>query len=142
MKFSKRSVIIVSALLILLNTILRYPTTPHEIGADSFAMHVMANSISTFGYAGWWIHPASIVGSYPYSGSASAVPFLLSGISQCTGMATESVILLYSMVLGLFSIFTAYLMAGAIWNNNIFKFLLNSISLQSQRSYLQLMKLL
>ena len=123
MKFSKRSVIIVSALLILLNTILRYPTTPHEIGADSFAMHVMANSISTFGYAGWWIHPASIIGSYPYSTSPSAVPFLLSGISQCSNMDTESAILLYSIILGIFSIFAAYLMAGAIWDSDIFKFL-------------------
>ena len=123
MKFSKRVILTLFALLILLNIILRYPTTPHEIGADSFAVHVMANSLSTFGSAGWWIHPASIIGSYPYSTSPSAVPFLLSGISQCSSMDTESVILLYSMVLGLFSIFAAYLMAGAIWNNDIFKFL-------------------
>ena len=122
MKFSKRIILTLFALLILLNIILRYPTTPHEIGNDSFAVHGMANAISTFGYAKWWIHPASIIGLYPYS-SPSAVPFLLSGISQCLNMDTESVILLYSMVLGLFSIFAAYLMAGAIWNNDIFKFL-------------------
>jgi len=123
MKFSKRVILTLFALLILLNIILRYPSTPHEIGVDSFVVHSMANAISTFGYAGWWIHPASIIGSYPYSTSPSAVPFLLSGISQCSNMDTESVILLYSMVLGLFSIFAAYLMAGAIWNNDIFKFL-------------------
>jgi len=123
MKFSKRVILTLFALLILLNIILRYPATPHEIGADSFGVHVMANAISTFGYAGWWIHPASIIGSYPYSTSPSAVPFLLSGISQCSNMDTESVILLYSMILGVFSIFAAYLMAGAIWNNDIFKFL-------------------
>ena len=122
MKFSKRIILTLFALLIILNIILRYPTTPHEIGNDSFAVHAMANAISTFGYAKWWIHPASIIGSYPYS-SPSAVPFLLSGISQCLNMDTESVILLYSMVLGLFSIFAAYLMAGAIWDNDIFKFL-------------------
>ena len=123
MKFSKRVTLTLFALLILLNIILRYPTTPHEIGVDSFVVHSMANAISTFGYAGWWIHPASIIGSYPYSGSPSAVPFLLSGISQCSSMDTELVILLYSMILGIFSIFAAYLMAGAIWNNDIFKFL-------------------
>ena len=122
MKFSKRIIITLFALLILLNIILRYPTTPHEIGNDSFAVHGIANSISAFGYAKWWIHPASIIGLYPYS-APSAVPFLLSGISQCSNMDTESVILLYSMVLGLFSIFAAYLMAGAIWDNDIFKFL-------------------
>lgn len=122
MRFLLRTKVILIGLLILLAVVFRYPTTPHEIGADSFAVHLMANSISEFGFAKWWIHPASIIGSYPYSTSPSAVPFFLSGISQCTGMDMESVILLYSMVLGLFSIFAAYLMAGAIWNNNIFKF--------------------
>ena len=122
MRFPLRTKAILIGLLILLVVVFRYPTTPHEIGADSFAVHLMANSISEFGYAKWWIHPASIIGSYLYSTSPSAVPFFLSGISQCTGMDVESVILLYSMVLGLFSIFAAYLMAGAIWNNNIFKF--------------------
>lgn len=123
MRFLLRNKAIFMGLLILLAIVFRYPTTPHEIGWDSFGVHLMANSISEFGCAKWWIHPASLLGSYPYSGSASAVPFLLSGISQCTGMATESVILLYSMVLGVFGIFAAYLMAGAIWDNNIFKFL-------------------
>ena len=123
MRFTLRTKVILIGLLILLAVVFRYPTTPHEIGWDSFSMHLMANSISEFGYAKWWIHPASIIGSYPYSVSASAVPFLLSGISQCAGMDVELVILLYSMVLGLFGIFAAYLMAGAIWNNNIFKFL-------------------
>ena len=123
MQFLLRTKAILMGLLILLVVVFRYPTTPHEIGADSFAVHLMANSISEFGFAKWWIHPASIIGSYPYSTTPSAVPFFLSGISQCTGMDMELVILLYSMVLGLFSIFVAYLMAGAIWNNNIFKFL-------------------
>ena len=123
MRFSPRTKAVLMGLLILLAVVFRYPTTPHEIGWDSFAVHLMANSVSEFGYAKWWLHPASIIGSYPYSGSASAVPFLLSGISQCTGMDTEVVILLYSIILGLFSVFAAYLMAGAIWNNDLFKFL-------------------
>jgi len=122
MQFLPRTKAILMGLLILLAVVLRYPTTPHEIGWDSFGMHLMANSLSEFGYAKWWIHPAAIIDSYPY-GSTSAVPFFISGISQCTGMNVELVILLYSMFLGLFCIFAAYLMAGAIWNNNIFKFL-------------------
>ncbi|MGP8321302.1 MAG: hypothetical protein ACT6FE_03125 [Methanosarcinaceae archaeon] len=123
MRFPPRTKAVLMGLLILLAVVFRYPTTPHEIGWDSFAVHLMANSVSEFGYAKWWLHPAAIIGSYPYSGSASAVPFLLSGISQCTGMDTEVVILLYSIILGLFSVFAAYLMAGAIWNNDLFKFL-------------------
>jgi hypothetical protein len=119
-------------LLIALNLILRYPTYPHEIGWDSFGVHTMANSISEFGYAKWWIHPASIIGAYPYSSSPSAVPFVLSGISQCTSMDMEKVILLYSMILGLFGIFAAYLMAGVIWENDIFKFLVALVFSTSQ----------
>ena len=131
MGFSLRTKIVLMCLLIAFNLILRYPTSPHEIGADSFGVHIMANSISEFGYAKWLIHPASVIGWYPYS-SVSAVPFLLSGISQCTSMDTESVILLYSMILGIFSIFGAYLMAGAIWNNDIFKFLVATVFSTSQ----------
>jgi len=132
MQFSLRTKVILFCLLVILGLIFRYPTTPHEIGRDSFAVHLMANSISEFGYAKWWLHPASIIGSYPYSTSPSAVPFLLSGISQCTGIDTEKVILLYSMILGIFSIFGAYLMARVIWNNDIFKFLVAFVFSASQ----------
>ena len=123
MQFSLRTKIILIGLIVILSLILRFPLTPHEIGLDSFTIHLMANSISEFGYAKWWLHPASIMGSYPYSTSPSAVPFLLSGISQCTSMDVESVILLYSLFLGVFSVFGAYLMAEVIWDNDAFKFL-------------------
>jgi hypothetical protein len=131
MQFSLRTKIVLMCLLIALNLILRYPTSPHEIGMDSFAVHTMANSISEFGYAKWWIHPASIIGWYPYS-SVSAVSFVLSGMSQCTSIDIEKVILLYCMILGIFSIFGAYLMAGVIWNNGTFKFLVTTVFSASQ----------
>ena len=122
MKFSKRALYVLIILLIILNIILRYPTTPHEIGWDSFAIHIAANSVSEFGYAKWWIHPASIFGFYPYS-YASVVPFVLSGISQCAGLGMESTIWLFCVLIGISSAFTAYLMAGAIKDNNLFKYL-------------------
>jgi len=122
-RFSLRTKVILISLLVILGLAFRFPITPHEIGWDSFAVHLMANSVSEFGYAKWWIHPTSIAGSYPYSTSASAVPFLLSGISQGTNIDMESTILLYSMILGIFCFFGAYLMAGALWNNDIFKLL-------------------
>jgi len=130
-RFSARTKVILFCLLVILGLVFRFPTTPHEIGWDSFAVHVMANSISEFGYAKWWIHPTSVIGWYPYS-SVSAVPFLLSGISQCLSIDMESVILLYSVVLGFFSVFGAYLMAGAIWNNDLFKFLVTFVFSTSQ----------
>jgi len=121
--FSVRTKVILFCLLIILGLIFRYPTTPHEIGWDSFAVHLMANSVSDFGYAKWWLHPASITGSYPYSTSPSAVSFLLSGISQCASINVEKSVFLYSVLLGLISIFGSYLMAGAIWKNDVYKFL-------------------
>lgn len=123
MQFSVRTKVILIGLLVLLGLVFRFPTTPHEIGWDSFAVHLMANSVSEFGYAKWWLHPTSIMGSYPYSTTPSAVAFILSGITQCINIDMESTILLYSMILGIFSIFAVYLMAGVIWNNDIFKFL-------------------
>jgi hypothetical protein len=121
MKISKRVIYVLLALLVILNVILRLPLTAHEIGWDTFSIHALANSISAFGEARWWVHPASIGGFYPYS-TASAVPFLLSGISQCTGIDMEWTIWLFCVIIGVFSAFTAYLMAGAIWNNDLFKF--------------------
>jgi hypothetical protein len=92
------------------------------MGFDSFGVHALANSISIFGEAKWRIHPLSIVGMYPYS-VVSSVPFILSGISQCTGIDVELVIRLYETIIGIFSIFTAYLLAGMLKDDDLFKFL-------------------
>lgn len=122
MKFSNHTEFVLVLLLIILSIIFHYPTTPHELGKDSFEIHSIANSVSTFGYAKWWIHPASIGGFYPYS-YASAIPFILSSISQCTGMNMEGTIWLFCVLIGIFSAFTAYLMAGAIRDDDFFKYL-------------------
>jgi len=122
MKFTKRSKFILLGLLVLLNIVIRIPSVPHPLGDDSFIIHVLANSISLFGYAKWWIHPLSIVGDYPYS-YASAFPFLISGISQCMGLETEHVIWLYCIIIAIFSILLAYIMAGVIIDDDVFKFL-------------------
>ncbi|NQE44826.1 hypothetical protein C5S31_02225 [ANME-1 cluster archaeon GoMg2] len=109
--------------LIALNLILRYPVTPHEIGWDTFIIHILANSVSEFGWAKWWVHWLSIGGFYPYS-YASSVPFLVSGISQCTGIINmEWTIWLFCTLTGIFTIYFAYILAGVIWNNDLFKFL-------------------
>ncbi len=122
MKFTKRSKYLLFGLLVALNIIIRIPSVPHECTDDSYMIHVFANSISLFGQAEWWLHPLSIGGFYPCS-YASAVPFMLSGISQCTGINMECTIWLFSLLAGVFSMFAAYLMAGAIKDNDIFKFL-------------------
>ena len=128
--FSKRLWLLLWICLILLNVIMRYPITPHEIGNDSFVMHSIANSISTFGHAEWWIHPLSIVGLYPYS-TASALPFYLSGVSQSMHLDMEWTIWVVLLSFGIFSAFTAYLMAGAIKDDEVFKFITALVYLTS-----------
>lgn len=122
MYFSKPFKYSLIIFLILLNFLIRIPSVSHEVGNDSFDQHILANSISTFGYAKWWVHPASIFGFYPYS-YASAVPFILSGMSQLTGISMEWIAWLFSVLIGVFSIFTAYLLAKATNDDDIFKFL-------------------
>ena len=122
MNLSKKVKIELFVLLIILNLILRYSVTHHEIFNDSFEMHILANSVSAFGEARWWVHPLSVIGMYPNS-YASMISFFLSGISQCISVDIESVIFIYGIIFGLFSIFTGYILAGLICDNDLFKFL-------------------
>jgi hypothetical protein len=122
LKFSNKIKFELFIFLIILNIILRVQVVPHEIGADSFEMHIMANSISEFGYAKWILHPLSFFGLYPAS-YTSSMQFFLSGISQSTGIGMESTIFIYSVFIGLLSMFTAYLMAGEIIDDDLFRLL-------------------
>ena len=124
MNFSKRNKYVLIGLLIILNIIIRIPSVSHEIGIDSFTIHVLANSVSAFGEAKWWVHPLSIGGFYPCS-YASAVPFILSGIAQCTDIDMEKVIWIFCLIIGLLSAAIAYIMAGQIKNDDSFKFLIS-----------------
>lgn len=112
---------LIFGLLILLNLIIRIPSIPHESGVDSFFIHGLATSITEFGYAKWWVNILSVSGFYPYS-ECSAVPFILSGISQSTGKEIESIILIVSIIFGILSVFTVYLLAGLISDDDNFKF--------------------
>jgi len=122
MKLSKKIKFELFALLIVLSIILRFQVVSHEIGHDSFLMHIMVNSLNEYGYAKSFLHPLSIFGLYPAS-YTSTMLFLLSGISQSTGMEMRWVIFLYCTFIGLLSMFTAYLMAGEIIDNDLFKLL-------------------
>jgi len=122
MKLSKKSKIELFSLLIILSVILRFQVVPNEIFPDSFLMHIMTNSLTEYGYAGWWLHPLSVFGLYPAS-YTSTMQFLLSGISQTTGLEMRWVIFLYCVFIGLLSMFTSYLMAGEIFDNDLFKLL-------------------
>lgn len=106
--------VILYSFLIVLNIILRFQAASKEIGYDSFGVHILANSISEFGYAKWVLNPLSVFGLYPLS-YASAVQFFLSGLSQVTGVEIETIIFVYTISIGIFSIFTAYLFANVLF---------------------------
>lgn len=122
-EISKKSQVILLTLLVILNFILRIPSIPHEKGRDSFLVHSLANSITYFGQAEWWLNWLSVFGLYPYS-IASAVPFSLSGVEQLTGIEMEKTILLFSIIIGLLSIFIVYVLAGRVYNDFLFKFIM------------------
>lgn len=123
MYFSRRCKYFLLGLLILLNFLIRIPSIPHERGSpDEFTMHNLANSVSAFGYAKWWAHPASIFGFYPYS-YASATAFIYSGISQSTGISMDWIAWIFPAILGVFIVLSVYILAGLIKNDDVFKFL-------------------
>ena len=123
MKFSKRVNYTLLAFLALLNLVFRIPMTPHGVDTvDSTYIWGLANSISTFGYAEWILHPLSFFGLYPLS-YPSTVPTILSIVSQASGLDIEYVILLFGFVLGILGMFGAYIMALAIRKDSLFAFL-------------------
>jgi hypothetical protein len=117
--FSKNSTLIAFIILIALNIIIRLPMTYHEVGVDTFYIHALASSISTFGRAEWLIHPSSFFGVYPYS-YPSTQPYLLSGISQALGISIENSILLFSLFLGQLGLFSAYLLAKEFFEEDVY----------------------
>jgi len=122
MKLSKRAnYLLIFGFLAILNVLFRFPVTPHELGADSFHMHGMANFISENGYAKWIMHPLSFFGLYPLSYPSGSI-FYLSSISQSTGIDTEYSILVVSTFLGVLGAFTTYLMAKEILDDDFFAF--------------------
>ena len=126
MNFSKRNEYLLLALLAILNIIFRLPVTNHERGVDSFFIHSLATSISTYGYAGWIIHPVSLTGLYPLS-YASAHPFLLSGVSQVTDITIEYIILFFCILFGIFGVFFTFLFAKEVKNDDLFAFLVTFV---------------
>ncbi|MCX9010307.1 MAG: hypothetical protein OIN66_04205 [Candidatus Methanoperedens sp.] len=124
MQLSKKNKLLLFILLIILSLISRLFAAEHEMMLDSYEMHLLANSISKFGEARWWLSPLSIVGLYPNS-YASATPFLLSGTSQIIGSDIEFTIFIYSTIFGVFSIFVSYILAGAIYKNDFYKYIVS-----------------
>lgn len=121
MKFSTKVTFELFVLLIILNFVLRCHPAHHEMGVDSLEMHILANSLSEFGESMWWHHPLSILGMYPNS-YASALPFIISGVSQCSAVDIEKVMFIYGIIFAIFTIFGSYILAGMFYDDDFFKF--------------------
>ncbi len=119
---SNKVVILTLLALVFVNILIRYPTTPHEIGVDSFVVHRYAYTIKTMGYAPWTLHSFSYLGLYPLSYPTGG-PMLLSSISSLTGLNLETSILFASTLLGVFSVLTAFMFSGLFVNDNRIKLL-------------------
>ncbi len=121
MKFSRRVNFLLISFLFALNVAIRYPIVQHEIGVDSFVIHILGNSITQNHYAPWILHPLSYIGLYPLS-YPSAYPFLAAGVSTSCGVDVEHSILAISIVLGLIGVFSTYFLAREIKNDDLFCF--------------------
>lgn len=119
MKLPTRSVACFLGAIAFLSVLLRYPTTEHEIGVDSFFIHNLATIITTQGQARWLMDPLSLFGLYPMS-YPSADPFLLAAFAQMVGVSVETAILFISLALGVFGVFVSFVMAREFYNDNLF----------------------
>lgn len=122
MKFKENKGYSLLLLLVLLGAIIRLPITPHEIGADSFFIHSIANSISIKHQVGWSFNLGEIFELHP-SHPPITVPLILSIFSQYIGLDVEKTILLFCIFLGTIGILSSYLMAREISKNRSFIFL-------------------
>ena len=122
MMFDRRTNFALFGFLVFLNILVRFfLMSGHEVGADSFVIHNLANSISAYGNAKWIIHPLSYFGLTPLS-YPCAVPYILSGISQLAGVDMEASIMIFSFVTGFIGLGSAYLMAMEIKRDHVFAF--------------------
>lgn len=98
-RFTKKTVLLVILIVILISIILRYPLVEHERHNDTFFTRPLADSILDNGYAVWTYHPLSYLGYYPIS-YPSGTPFLLAEISNLTGVGLSSSLLIISILSG------------------------------------------
>jgi hypothetical protein len=109
--FSKRTVLLVLVVLVLISIALRYPLVAHErYQTDSYIVHLLSKSIADNGRALWTFSPLSYFGYYPLS-YPSGIPFLTAELSETTGMSIEFSILVSNVVFGVLFTFAMFVLA-------------------------------
>lgn len=109
-RFSRKTVLILLVLFVLISIAVRYPLVEHErFQTDSYTMHIFSKSIVDNGYARWTFHPLSYVGYYPLS-YPTGVPVLLAEIAVMTDTSVELSILLMNMALAIMFCFSVFVL--------------------------------
>jgi len=119
MNLGRRTTLALLGSIILTSLILRYPSSEHEVGVDSFFIHTLAQAIVTDGYAEWILNPFSYFGWYPLS-YPSAGPFFLASTGSLSGLNLEASILMIALLLGPIGILCAFMMAREFHSEPLF----------------------
>ena len=109
MPLHRRSVTSALAALVFLNLLLRYPTTPHELGVDSFLFHGLAASLQANSSALWTLNPLSYFGLFPLS-HPSGGPFLVVAVSDLSGVPIEGAILVVDLGITTLAVLGAFIL--------------------------------
>ena len=107
----------------MITILFRYPTVEHEMGSDTTFIHSMANSIIRDGNAIWILHPSSYFGLYALS-YPSALPFILAGGSEASGMPVEGIMLVTGIIFAIAGVLCAYIVAKLIRDDDLFAYLM------------------
>ena len=116
-KLSKRTVLFCLLSLVFLAIAFRYPTTPHQIGADGFFSNAMAKFIMEDGRANWILSPFSYIGLGPFSYPA-AIHFLIACISQLTNLPVEGAVYYLNIILGICGVLFSFMMVKELFKSN------------------------
>ena len=122
MNLPKRTVYASLLALVCANILVRFPTSYHETGVDSFFVHNLATAISDQGRIAYVVNPLGYFGWYPLS-YPSASPLLISGLAQTSGLSEEGAILALSIFYGVFGALAAFVMARAFRKDDAFALL-------------------
>jgi len=100
----------------------KYPHVPHEYGKDSFVVHGMAMNLKDLNFAPWLIHPSSAYALYPFS-YAPGMGFILTSLSDLTGLSVELTVLLFTIVISLVGAYGMFMFASEVNNRFEVKFI-------------------
>lgn len=119
MRLPRRTVWSLLSAIMATSLILRYPSSPHEVGVDSFFIHNLAANLSARGEAPWTLNVLSYAGLFPMSYPAAG-PFLVSELQQLSGSSVEVSILLVSMIAGSLGVLTSFMLAREFRRDDVF----------------------